>query len=178
MKQKSDENIKIDTKIRESDDYQFLQEKIKERPVNRKKLLKNTLMTLGFAVIFGAVACATFILLEPVLGNLISKDENKTVVVLPPEDEEMLPEDMVWADDELEEDGQSNISNAVSTVGAGDNFNAGIIYGLLKYDVRRDDLASLNAATWDKVIACGMAFAAEVCRSVGNSISLEFAKSL
>lgn len=67
---------------------------------------------------------------------------------------------------------------AVSTVGAGDNFNAGIIYGLLKYDVRRDDLASLNAATWDKVIACGMAFAAEVCRSVGNSISLEFAKNL
>ena len=67
---------------------------------------------------------------------------------------------------------------AVSTVGAGDNFNAGIIYGLLKYDVRRDDLTSLNAATWDKVIACGMAFAAEVCRSVGNSISLEFAKNL
>lgn len=67
---------------------------------------------------------------------------------------------------------------AVSTVGAGDNFNAGIIYGLLKYDVRRDDLASLDTATWDKVIACGMAFAAEVCRSVGNSISLEFAKSL
>lgn len=116
MKQQSDENKKIDTKIRESDDYQFLQEKIKERPVNRKKLLKNTLMTLGFAVIFGAVACATFILLEPVLGNLISKGENKTVVVLPPEDDEMLPEDMIWADDELEEDGQSNISNAVSTV--------------------------------------------------------------
>ena len=67
---------------------------------------------------------------------------------------------------------------AVSTVGAGDNFNAGIIYGLLKYDVRRDDLASLDTATWDKVIACGMAFAAEVCRSVGNSISLEFAKNL
>ncbi|MGN0054125.1 MAG: carbohydrate kinase [Bacteroides sp.] len=67
---------------------------------------------------------------------------------------------------------------AVSTVGAGDNFNAGIIYGLLKYDVRRDDLASLDTATWDKVIACGMAFAAEVCKSVSNSISLEFAKSL
>lgn len=67
---------------------------------------------------------------------------------------------------------------AVSTVGAGDNFNAGIIYGLLKYDVHRDDLSSLDTATWDKVIACGMAFAAEVCRSVGNSISPEFAKSL
>ena len=67
---------------------------------------------------------------------------------------------------------------AVSTVGAGDNFNAGIIYGLLKYDVRRDDLASLDTATWDKVIACGMAFAAEVCKSVSNSISREFAKSL
>ena len=67
---------------------------------------------------------------------------------------------------------------AVSTVGAGDNFNAGIIYGLLKYGVRRDNLAALSGETWDKVIACGMAFAAEVCRSVGNSISPEFAKSL
>ena len=37
---------------------------------------------------------------------------------------------------------------AVSTVGAGDNFNAGIIYGLLKYDVRYDDLNTIGEAKW------------------------------
>ncbi|MDD3036404.1 carbohydrate kinase [Bacteroides sp.] len=64
---------------------------------------------------------------------------------------------------------------AVSTIGAGDNFNAGIIYGLLKYDVRYRDLNNLNEETWDKVIQCGKDFSAEVCCSFNNSISKEFA---
>nr|WP_302830604.1 carbohydrate kinase [uncultured Bacteroides sp.] len=65
---------------------------------------------------------------------------------------------------------------AVSTIGAGDNFNAGIIYGLLKYDVRYEDLNNIDEATWDKIIRCGMDFAAEVCMSLNNSISKEFAE--
>lgn len=66
---------------------------------------------------------------------------------------------------------------AVSTVGAGDNFNAGIIYGLLKYDIRREELyAELDEATWDKIIRCGIEFAADVCRSFSNSVSGEFTK--
>lgn len=64
---------------------------------------------------------------------------------------------------------------AVSTIGAGDNFNAGLIYGLLKYDVRHRDLTRIDEATWDKIIRCGKDFAAEVCRSFGNSVSKEFA---
>lgn len=67
---------------------------------------------------------------------------------------------------------------AVSTIGAGDNFNAGIIFGLLKYNVRYDDLATLDEGTWDKVIRCGMEFAAEVCKSVNNSVSVEFAERI
>lgn len=67
---------------------------------------------------------------------------------------------------------------AVSTIGAGDNFNAGIIYGLLKYDVRYEDLNQMDENTWDKIIRCGMDFAAEVCKSFSNSISKEFAEKL
>ncbi len=66
----------------------------------------------------------------------------------------------------------------VSTVGAGDNFNAGILYGLLRERVRRDDLATLEAPVWDRIVAHGMAFAADVCCSLSNSISPEFAASL
>ena len=65
---------------------------------------------------------------------------------------------------------------AVSTIGAGDNFNAGLIYGLLKYDVRYRDLNNLNEEVWDKVVQCGKDFAAEVCRSFSNSVSVEFAR--
>ncbi|MCM1313541.1 MAG: carbohydrate kinase [Bacteroides sp.] len=64
----------------------------------------------------------------------------------------------------------------VSTIGAGDNFNAGIIYGLIKENVGRDDIASITAAKWDRIVSYGCAFAAEVCRSFHNSISPEFAK--
>ena len=65
---------------------------------------------------------------------------------------------------------------AISTIGAGDNFNAGIIYGLLKYDVRYENLNNIDEVTWDKIIRCGMEFAAEVCMSLNNSISKEFAE--
>lgn len=67
---------------------------------------------------------------------------------------------------------------AVSTIGAGDNFNAGLIYGMLKYDVRYRDLDNLDENTWDKIIRYGKDFAAEVCKSFNNSISKEFAKNL
>lgn len=66
---------------------------------------------------------------------------------------------------------------AVSTIGAGDNFNAGLIYGLLKYDVRYRDLDNLSEEVWDKIIRCGINFAAEVCHSFSNSVSVEFARN-
>jgi fructokinase len=66
----------------------------------------------------------------------------------------------------------------VSTVGAGDNFNAGIIYGMLKYDIRRDDIYTMGAERWDKVIEYGQMFASEACKSLNNSISREFAQKL
>lgn len=66
---------------------------------------------------------------------------------------------------------------AVSTIGAGDNFNAGIIYGLLKHRIGYDDLNDLEAETWDKIIQCAIDFSSEVCQSFSNSISKEFAET-
>lgn len=65
----------------------------------------------------------------------------------------------------------------LSTIGAGDNFNAGIIYGLLKYDIRHADLPTLTKEQWDQIIRCGMDLASEVCQSYDNYISKEFAAS-
>lgn len=65
----------------------------------------------------------------------------------------------------------------LSTIGAGDNFNAGIIFGLLKQDVRHDDLPSLDKETWGKIIRCGLDLASEVCQSYDNYISNEFAST-
>lgn len=67
---------------------------------------------------------------------------------------------------------------AVSTVGAGDNFNAGVLYGLLKCGVRHRDLARMDERTWDRIIRYGMEFAADVCQSFDNYVSCEFAQRL
>ena len=37
----------------------------------------------------------------------------------------------------------------VRTVGAGDIFNAGVVFGLLKYRIRRDDLDDMSEADGD-----------------------------
>ena len=66
----------------------------------------------------------------------------------------------------------------VSTIGAGDNLNAGILYGLIKYRIRRDDLDHLTEHDWDQIIRCGLAFSAETCLSADNYISREFAQQV
>ena len=62
-----------------------------------------------------------------------------------------------------------------STIGAGDNFNAGLIFGLLKEDVRLKDLVDLTPDSWERIIRHGMALAGEVCQSYDNYISTDFA---
>ncbi|MDR2234085.1 MAG: carbohydrate kinase, partial [Tannerella sp.] len=62
----------------------------------------------------------------------------------------------------------------VSTIGAGDNFNAGIIYGLIKHEIGYQDLTSIDSAVWDQMIRYGIDFATEVCLSDSNYLSSEF----
>ena len=65
----------------------------------------------------------------------------------------------------------------VSTIGAGDNFNAGIVYGLIQNHIRRPDIDALGKKDWDDIITCGLAFGSEACRSTANCVSLEFAQT-
>ncbi|MBQ2299287.1 MAG: carbohydrate kinase [Bacteroidaceae bacterium] len=72
---------------------------------------------------------------------------------------------------------QVNKIETVSTIGAGDNFNAGIVFGLMTEGIKRDDIDSITEAQWDRIIQHGQAFAAEVCQSFNNSISKSFAEN-
>lgn len=73
----------------------FMIEKIKERPVNRKKLLRRTIITASMAVIFGLIACVTFLVLEPLINNWLYPEEEPQIVVFPEDQQEMSPEDML-----------------------------------------------------------------------------------
>lgn len=74
---------------------EFLIEKIKERPVNKKKLIRRTMITAAMAVIFGLIACFTFLILEPVINNWLYPEEEPQIVVFPEDQEEMSPEEML-----------------------------------------------------------------------------------
>ena len=81
----------------QNQDIEFIKEKVKERPLNRRKLLRRTIITASMAVIFGLIACVTFLVLEPVFSNLLYPEEEPQQVELKEEDihEEMNPEDMI-----------------------------------------------------------------------------------
>lgn len=90
----------------------FMIEKIKERPLNKKKLLRRTVITACMAVIFGLVACLTFLVLEPVFSNWLYPEEEPPMVILPEESEELAPEDMLVE----EEDEEPSLQEAVESV--------------------------------------------------------------
>ncbi|MBK7713117.1 MAG: carbohydrate kinase [Bacteroidales bacterium] len=66
----------------------------------------------------------------------------------------------------------------VSTIGAGDNFNAGIITSIHRQNILREQLPELTGAQWSDVIKTAVAFATHVCLSYENYISPEFADDM
>ena len=68
-------------------------------------------------------------------------------------------------------------TKTVSTIGAGDNFNAGFVYGLVKYGITREMLENgVSEELWDQVIAEAQQFSTNVCQSINNSVDLTFAE--
>lgn len=74
---------------------EFVIERIKERPINRKKLARRSFITAAMAVLFGLIACFTFLVLEPVISNWLYPEEEPHIILFPEEQEEMEPEEML-----------------------------------------------------------------------------------
>ena len=73
----------------------FMIEKIKERPINRKKLIRRTVTTVTMAVIFGLVACFTILFLEPIISDYLYPKEEPEPITFVEDEDEMKPEDML-----------------------------------------------------------------------------------
>lgn len=66
----------------------------------------------------------------------------------------------------------------VSTIGAGDNFNAGVIYSIISLDLKKDDIPSMPEETWRRIVRAACSFSAEVCGSMDNYVGKEFLPDL
>lgn len=71
-----------------ADDFQFIKETRKEKPINRKRLFRHMVETVILAIIFGAVGCLTFVLLKPRLEQYFSPEEQQQVSFVESEPEE------------------------------------------------------------------------------------------
>lgn len=68
--------------------------------------------------------------------------------------------------------------NPKSTIGAGDAFNAGVIYALSKEKIYGKDLSLLTQKKWEEIAVTGIRFSTEVCLSTENYVSFDFLKTL
>ncbi len=66
----------------------------------------------------------------------------------------------------------------VSTIGAGDSFNAGVIHAFIKMGIGLGQISSLSSGEWEKIAGDAIRFAQNVCMSLDNYISHDFLNSL
>lgn len=85
----------------------------------------------------------------------------------------------VFATPQFQKDYDVPALQPVSTIGAGDNFNAGIIYGLLKEHITLHQIEEgLSAAQWDALIGYAQAFSAACCQDIYNYVSEAFGQKM
>lgn len=120
----------------------FLREKIKQKPVNKKKLLRRTVITVVMAVVFGLVACFTFLILEPLISNKLYPEEEAEEVQFPEEtaSEEMKPEDMLIEEEVLQEEAAATEEKETEHI---EEILSQVEFGLEDYKSLYEQLAAL-----------------------------------
>ena len=84
----------------------FLEERIKTRPRNRRRIMRRALEVAVLAVLFGLIACVTMVFVSPILEEKLFPTPTPTNQVKFPEEsapyikEEVRPEDMLLVDEE------------------------------------------------------------------------------
>jgi fructokinase len=66
----------------------------------------------------------------------------------------------------------------VSTIGAGDTFNAGLLYGIWKHAYKKKEIQQLNEKQWQELIGTAIRFSREVCLSYDNYLPVAYAQQL
>ncbi len=111
----------------ETENSEVIKEKIKAKPLNKKKLLRKTVITVSMALIFGLVASVTFLLLQPVFSNMLHpKSEQKTETITFPEaEQEILPSDLLTDEDLLALENGMETQDPDGQNGKGENGSTG-----------------------------------------------------
>ena len=91
--------------------FDFITQKVKERPLNKRKLIRKTLITASMAVIFGLIACLTILIIQPIINNWLHPQEEIDTIEIPIVEEEILPEELIEHEAEILEPTQEVIDS-------------------------------------------------------------------
>lgn len=94
--------------LEEKEKFEFITETIKEKPINKKRLLGKILLTMFLAVLFGVIAGFTFLLVQPHIKNALYPEETQKVEFTqeeeaPAEVQEELPTEELPVEEEKEQ---------------------------------------------------------------------------
>ena len=95
--------------------FEFITETIKEKPINKRRMFLKGLFTCILALVFGVIACFTFVSLYPIFNEWLHPVDNTKVVTLEPYEEDMEPEDGENGDGEDKSDNMNNVSEITDT---------------------------------------------------------------
>jgi serine protease Do len=110
-------------------EFAFIKEKIKDKPINRRRLLLKAGFNLLCAVMFGVVACFVFVLLKPHVEERFYPEEESTIKIpkdvlpqeiqpAPKKEEEEEPEkEPVVVKEELEPEDYQALQNKLYEIG-------------------------------------------------------------
>ncbi len=116
----------------------FIKEKIKDKPLNKKKVLQKGIATAGYAVLFGVISCLVFCALKPVMEPWFEREEDQWVGI---------PKDTLADDDHTGETAADIDQNTVTDdVQASEKNEKGqkTVYVTEKKDMTLDDYQKLQ----------------------------------
>lgn len=110
-------------------DFAFIKEKIKDKPINKKRMLIHMGYDILCAIVFGAVACLFFVCLKPHIEEEMQSKKNQTITI--PKDEQLQVEeenpdetdqqpqepDTVYVQEELGVEGYQNLQKELYAIG-------------------------------------------------------------
>jgi fructokinase len=74
--------------------------------------------------------------------------------------------------------GSADAAKVVTTIGAGDNFNAGTVYALVGNGFDKERVRHLDAPSWPQLVPVALKFSAEVCASLFNYVGEDFLETI
>lgn len=97
-----DEEVKTEVCDMPQEASTFVSERIKQKPINKGKLFRRTSYIVIGAIVFGIIACITFLVLEPIISNMLYPEEIEKVS-LPDVQDEVAPDELLTEKDAEEE---------------------------------------------------------------------------